>query len=343
MLVCVVGNYGDKDVLTDGQGIKTLELYKALMQVYGKKEVGRINLHNKNKILLSLKIFKAMFKYKNFIVLVSKNGRKTVIPLMVLFNKLFNRNIYHSLIGSTTHQTLEENWKYVKCFNSLTGNWSETYTEKKLLEDRGLKNVTVIKNFKNLRVLLPDELNYIQSEPYPLCTFSRVEELKGIPDIVRAINNVNKYFGRTVLTLDIYGKVMEHYEKAFEELKKEFGNDIHYKGIVDFDKSVEVLKNYYMVVFPTKYYTEGIPGTLLDAFSSGVPVLSSEWESCFDIMTNEVGITYKFNDSMALEDALKYIVNNTDNINSMKKACLNEAKKYTLNEVVKTIDRYLKR
>src|SRR5699024_7195576 len=112
---------------------------------------------------------------------------------------------------------------------------------------------------------------------------------------------------RTVCTLDIYGKVMERYEDDFERLMSEFGENIHYKGVVDFDKSVETLKNYYMVVFPTRYYTEGIPGTLLDSFAAGVPVLSAEWESCYDIMNEHVGVTYTFNDDDALVNTLLYV------------------------------------
>ena len=343
MLVCIVGNFGGQEVLTDGQGIKTLELYNSLVRFYGEKEIGRVNLYKGNKLLLALKLFLYMFRYKNFIVLVSKNGRKTVIPLMVAFNKLFHRKIYHSLIGSTTHQTLDENKKYVKCFNSLTGNWSETYTEKRLLEERGLTNVSVVKNFKNLQIIDQDKLKYIETEPLPICTFSRVEALKGIANIVNAVNKVNEYYGRIVLTLDIYGKVMEHYQMEFEKLKESFGEAISYKGVVDFDKSVETLKNYYMVVFPTRYYTEGIPGTILDAFSAGVPVLSAQWESCYDIMTKEVGIVYPFNDDDALVRSLKYIVENVTVVNKMKTACIEEAKKYTSDEVVKTISEYLVR
>ena len=341
MLVCVIGNYGDKNILTDGQGIKTLELYNSLLKVYGEKEVCKVNLYKKNKILLVWKIFINMIRCKNIIVLVSVNGRKILIPFLVTLNKIFHKKIFHSLIGSTTHKTLEEDIKYVKYFNSLTGNWSETNTEKILLEKQGLKNVTVVKNFKNLKILKPEELNYIFKEPFPLCTFSRVEELKGIPDIVKAVKKVNKIFKREIFTLDIYGKVMENYEVKFEELKQEFDNSIKYKGVIDFDKSVEVLKNYYMVIFPTKYYTEGIPGTILDAFSAGVPVLSSEWESCFDILNEKVGVTYKFNNDDALLEALLYVVKNFKKVNQMKINCLSEANKYSAEEVIKIIGKYL--
>ena len=341
MLVCVVGNFGDKSILTDGQGIKTLELYNSLVKTYGQKEVSKVNLHSKNRIVLALQLLANVIRCKNIIVLVSKNGRKTVIPLLVAYNRIFHKKIFHSLIGSTTHQTLEENTKLVECYNRLAGNWSETNTEKRLLEELGLTNVTVVKNFKNLRVLKSDELSYITNEPFPLCTFSRVEELKGIPNIVRAVNKVNELCGRTVCTLDIYGKVMERYEDDFERLMSEFGENIHYKGVVDFDKSVETLKNYYMVVFPTRYYTEGIPGTLLDSFAAGVPVLSAEWESCYDIMNEHVGVTYTFNDDDALVNTLLYVLRNHSEINKMKKDCLLEASKYSSEEIIKTIGTYL--
>ncbi len=341
MLVCVVGNFGDKSKLTDGQGIKTLELYNSLVKTYGQKEVSKVNLHSKNRILLAFQLFGNLIRCKNVIVLVSKNGRKTVIPLLVAYNRIFHKKLFHSLIGSTTHQTLEENPKLVECYNRLASNWSETNTEKRLLEELGLTNVTVVKNFKNLRVLKSDELSYITNEPFPLCTFSRVEKLKGIPNIVRAVNKANELCGRTVCTLDIYGKVMERYEGDFEQLKSEFGKNIRYRGVVDFDKSVETLKNYYMVVFPTRYYTEGIPGTLLDSFAAGVPVLSAAWESCYDIMNEHVGVTYTFNDDDALVNTLLYVLRNPSEINKMKKYCLLEASKYSSEEIIKIIGTYL--
>ena len=343
MIVCVVGNYGNGDKLTDGQGIKTLELYNSLVKRFGQKEVYRVNLYKPNRIVIGCKLLLALIRCKNVIVLVSKNGRKTVIPLLVYMNKLFHRNIFHSLIGSTTHQTLDENHKYIDIYNAITGNWSETYTEKKLLEDRGLTNVTVVKNFKNIKVLDQGDLVYSSSAPFKICTFSRVEQLKGIGNIVRIVNRINENYGKCMCKLDIYGQVMERYKDEFEELKKDFGESIRYKGIVDFDKSVDIIKGYYLTVFPTLYYTEGIPGTILDSFAAGVPVLSSEWESCFDIMNDRVGITYSFNNDEALYEKLCYAIENPEVINAMKTECIKEAKKYSSDEVVLEIEKYFLR
>lgn len=342
MLVCIVGNFGENDKVTDGQSIKTIELYRLLLATYGCDEVCKVNLYKKNKIRLAIELLAKLIRCKNIIVLVSQNGRRTVIPLLVMYNKFFHKNIFHSLIGSTTHQLLEKSPKYVKCYNRLAGNWAETNTEKKLLEEYGLNNVSVVSNFKRLRVLRPSELSYNIETPFYLCTFSRVEELKGIPNIVNAIKKANELIGKTAFKLDIYGTVMETYKDKFEQLKEEFGSSIRYRGVVDFSKSVETIKDYFMLVFPTKYYTEGVPGTILDAFAAGVPVLSAEWESCFDVINERVGITYDFNSDEALLEALLFIFKNPSVIISMKEYCLIEATKYTPKEVAKTVDMYFK-
>lgn len=338
MKFCVVGNYGDGiNRVTDGQGIKTVELYDALKEYYGSKKVCKLNLYSKNKIVLGVKLLLRMMQCSHLIVLVSKNGRITVVPLMVSLNRVFKRKIYHSLIGSTSHQTLEERPALVNTYNALAGNWSETSTEKKLLEKAGLTNVSVVKNFKSLRILSEKELKNYDATVYRFCTFSRVEELKGIPNIVRAIKRVNSEYGRTVVCLDIYGKVQDTFEQGFEELKKEFDDSIHYKGVVDFDKSVETLSSYFMLVFPTLYYTEGIPGTLIDSMAAGVPIISAEWASCFDIMASEVGLTYEFGSDDDLVNKIKYAIDNPKLINAMKVDCLREARKYLREEAIKEI------
>lgn len=58
-----------------------------------------------------------------------------------------------------------------------------------------------------------------ESEPLPLCTFSRVMKEKGIEDAVNAVKSVNKYFGRVVYTLDIYGQVDSNQTGWFDNLR----------------------------------------------------------------------------------------------------------------------------
>lgn len=342
MTVCVVGNFGDGvSQVTDGQRIKTVELYRALVRHYGENEVSSVNLYSKKRIKLAFKLFLALLRNKKLIVLVAENGRRTVIPLLVIMNLLFHREIYHSLIGSTTHDTLEKRPRLIPIYNRLAGNWTETSIETELLIKLGLNNVRLIKNFKQLPVLQSEQLVYQTQEPYRFCTFSRIEELKGFPDVVNAIKEVNRCYGRTVCELDIYGKVQDDYREDFDRLQQEFGPAVRYKGIVDFDKSIDTIKDYYMLIFPTRYYTEGIPGTILDAFASGVPLLSAEWGACFDILDHSTAVTYDFDCYLALVEAIKFAVENPKRINMMKQNCLEASKAYSPDEVIRTITEIL--
>ena len=66
-----------------------------------------------------------------------------------------------------------------------------------------------------------------------------------------------------------------------------------------------MLKNYFLLAFPTKFYTEGIPGTILDAYAAGVPVIASKWESFFDVIEEgKTGIGYEFDNQKELEKIL---------------------------------------
>lgn len=128
---------------------------------------------------------------------------------------------------------------------------------------------------------------------------------KGIEDAVEAVTLVNDDFGETVFTLDIYGPVDENQTEWFDKLQTAFPQYVHYRGCVNSDKSVDVLKAYYALLFPTFYDGEGFAGTLIDAFSSGVPVIASDWKYNPEIVHGNVGIIYPTGNVESLADILK--------------------------------------
>lgn len=163
----------------------------------------------------------------------------------------------------------------------------------------------------------------------PLCTFSRVMKEKGIEDAVYAVRNVNEHFGRTVYTLDIYGQVDSVQTEWFNELKSTFPSYIKYGGLVPFNKSVEVLKNYFALLFPTYYEGEGFAGTLIDALAAGVPVIASDWRYNSEIVVAGVtGMIYQTKDKQSLVETLEQVYQNQDKWNVMKYNCVNLAYQY---------------
>ena len=208
---------------------------------------------------------------------------------------------------------------------------------KTALENQGFSNVHVMPNCKDLHILAQDELTYPHNEPYKLCTFSRVMKEKGIEDAVNAVRCVNGECGRTVYTLDIYGQIDANQTEWFDRLRDGFSEYVKYCGVVQFDKSVEVLKDYFALLFPTYYEGEGFAGTLIDAYSAGVPVVASDWKYNSELVNEKVGFVFPTADQTAFAEVLKAVAANPALMTDKKPFCLKEAEKYTTENAVRIL------
>lgn len=343
--VCIIGHYGFDENLLNGQTVKTKIITKELENQLGKDEVLKIDTHGgKKKMLrLILQLPVTMKNVKNIIMMPAHNGIRFFAPLLVFFNSFFHIKLHYVVIGGWLPEFLENKKRLKKNLKKFNGIYVETNTMKNNLEKLGFKNVYILPNCKELNILKEDELIYATSKPFKLCTFSRVMKEKGIEDAVNAVEEINKKYGETVFTLDIYGQIDSMQTEWFESLQSRFSKDISYKGLVPFDKSTGVLKNYYALLFPTRFYTEGIPGTIIDAYASGVPVISAKWESFNDLVNEKiVGYGYTFGNYNELIKCLYIISKSVNEFNLMKKNCLVHAGKYSARYIMnKFIDLYL--
>ena len=87
-------------------------------------------------------------------------------------------------------------------------------------------------------------------------------------------------------------------------------------------------------MFPTRFYTEGIPGTIIDAYAAGVPVIASMWENYSDIVNEKTGIGYRFDDSEGLRSVLMCLCEDPSVLENMKDACLQKAQEYMPENVI---------
>ncbi len=337
--VCIIGHFGHGENLLNGQTVKTKIVTKEIVKELGKKEVSCIDTHGGVKALMSAfrQALTALKYHKNIIIMPAENGLRIFAPLLVLLNLLSHRKLHYVVIGGWLPEFLKKRKKLTKALMSFDGIYVETNTMRKALEIQGFNNVYVMPNFKDLNILKESELVYHHTEPYRLCTFSRVMKEKGIEDAVNAVKTVNEHFGRTVYTLDIYGQVDSAQTEWFNELKSTFPSYIKYGELVPFDKSVEVLKNYFALLFPTYYEGEGFAGTLLDAMAAGVPVIASDWRYNPEIVNEKTGYVYPVHDNHAFVATLISVGNNLDLLLSKKSDCLKEAEKYRVENVIQCL------
>jgi len=329
---CVIGHFGFGKNMLNGQTVKTKILTAALEKTLGEEQVMKLDTHGGVKALLKLpfQTFRAMRCCDNVVILPAHRGLRIVTPMLMFWRLFFKRKLHYAVIGGWLASYLEGKKSLERQLKKFTGVYAETKTMKKALETRGFQNVTVMPNCKELSILSEDALVTAAEAPFKLCTFSRVMREKGIEDAVNAVKAVNEAAGSTVYELDIYGQVDAGQTEWFEELQKTFPEYIRYGGLVPFDKSVEVLKDYFALLFPTRFFTEGIPGTVVDGYAAGVPVLSARWESFDDVIDDTcTGYGYPFGDNDALIALLQEAAAAPEKINSLKLNCLNKARDYT--------------
>lgn len=335
--VCVIGHFGKGKNLLNGQTVKAKILTSELIKKYGQHEVKIIDTHGGIKAFFKLPffMFHAFLICKNIIILPAHKGLRIEVPIISCLNFLFHRSVHYVVIGGWLPEFLIK--RRILALQLQKFNWIyvETSSMKYALEKIGFKNILVMPNFKRLKILRPEELIYQVAEPYPLCTLSRINRKKGIEDAVNAVIDINKKYGRKVYSLDIYGSIDSGEEEWFKSFSSDFPSYICYKGYIDFNKTIETVKRYFALLFPTKYYTEGIPGTLIDAFSAGVPVVASQWENFTDVIDNGCeGFGFEFNNYKSLLSILEYMASHNSEINKLKELCINKAIKFSPEKVM---------
>lgn len=336
--VSVIGHLDWKENNMIGAVVKARNILEELQNQLGETQVGNVDIYNwrKYKIRVLLDIVKAFVLYRNIILVCSDTSEQ----LMFFFNvlkRVFHNKILYAVVGGDIHVLLAQNYTQVKRLSVIDVFFVETADCVEGMKQLGISNVELLRNFKCMESLSIDELVLEHDGLFKFCTFSRVIEQKGITDAIQAVTDINREKGRKICELDIYGTIDASYKEKFLQLMKD-NEAVRYCGCVDSNNAVDVLKGYYCLLFPTKYQTEGIPGTIIDGFAAGVPVICADWVRCRQLVTDgKDGIVYPFNDYEELVKKMNYAMEHTDYIFELKKGCIDSYTKYRADVAVKPL------
>lgn len=334
--VAVIGHFGIGLDLVNGQTIKT-KIVTDEVEKYCNEKAMLIDAHGGIKAIIPVVLgsVKSLLMCKNVILMLTENGLRVSVPILSFFNKFFHRRLHYVVVGGWLPEFLKKNPGLVKKLKSFYMLYVETYNMKLILEEMGMKNVAVMPNCKRLKIVSKPEKC---TKPYSLCTFSRVMKEKGIEDAVNAVIQANDYFGEVMYYLDIYGEIDLNQKKWFEKLEQMFPHYIRYCGVVKFEQSVEVLKPYFALLFPTYYEGEGFAGTAIDAFSAGVPVLASDWKYNKEVVREGInGRLFQTKNVGELSKILIEMAEKPEIWLKMREQCISDAHTYKPDNVMKTL------
>lgn len=341
----VIGRTAYGTDICDGQTVKTRVLVEELKIKYPDAKIDIADTYKiiqGKRIGLLLNIIHCMFVDDVIFVLLSTNGRKVVFPIVLFLNKFLHKAIIHDCIGGKIGKDAKNNPRLAKEMNGFTVNYVESNSLVQELVAAGVTNAEYLPNFKRLNALSKPQIKS-RGEEIRLCTFSRVCEAKGITDAIKTVIDINACYKNPRVYLDIYGPIEKGYEDQFKKMIASSNGTVLYMGVSNPNESVDILKFYYVLLFPTVFEGEGFPGTLIDAFSSGLPIIATDWHLNSEIIDHGVtGYLYSWKEPEMLKKWIVFAIDNPQIIEEMRYNCLEEAKKYHPDIIMKRIDEKIK-
>lgn len=344
--ILLIGNSGRLSNDKGGQTTK-LRLYKEKIESEG-CELLFVDLENFfHKPFSILQRIKRLIKICDRIVLISgERACKLLIPYINKHNKHLEKPFVLPLVGSGVlhfsidHLKDEEQIKFIvdgdyslgkkqkkieRELKKITYILPETGLMKKVYSEYyGLKNCIVLNNFRDFDIV---NNTHRISSPIRLIFLSRVIRLKGIFELIDAVNKINN--NQTEFILDIYGEIglSKNDLELFDSLLNE---QICYNGSLDNKEVIQTLSNYDLFVFPTNAVYEGTPGVIAEALIAGTPLLTSDFPQARFLLKDGVdSIFYKMFDKNDLKNKLIKILKNKDILKTIRKGALESGKKFT--------------
>ncbi|MDI9468639.1 MAG: glycosyltransferase [Bacillota bacterium] len=353
-MIGIVGHFAQGLVFNDGQTQKTRHLAELLTARYGAERLQLVDTHGWTRRPWQLwrSCRQVAEDSDHILILPAHNGVRVFVPL---FTSIARRHPHLSLsyvvVGGWLPDLVARHPRLLRDLKGFRAILVETTVMLNRLQEMGLENVRILRNMRRFTPLNEEALVYPQTAPWRFAIFSRLNEQKGITDAIDAVLQVNRRLvhegeAEAEVWLDIYGPVEESYRDAFHAALKraeaEWPGTIRWQGEIPSEKAIETLAGHFALLFPTRYPTEGIPGSIIDAYAAGLPVLASRWQAFSDVVEEGVtGLGYEFGSREALTELILHSIRHAYQINAMRPACLSRSRDFLPESVLPVLEELL--
>jgi len=347
--ILIIGNIGNPfEEAFDGGAIKTRLFIKILKREGYDVDLVNLFLWKKHPLSLLYRIKKNIKKCDRVIIMAGPNGCRVLLPLI---NKMAKkRKVVFCPLGIGTldkkiaHLNAEEQQKFY--FSGDYHFFADKRMQKELIKldliilqnnilcqtyenFYKIKNCVVLKNFRDVDVVKKTEIEHRSQNLFRTIYVSRINEKKGILDLVECVNELNNNNNSNII-LDIYGS-MQLNEKDFLYFNSLLDNSIHYCGELKNELVLNTISKYDLFVFPTKYSGEGTPGSLIESLLAGTPVLLSSFPFRNAIVRGPEAIIFEIGNKFDLKNKLAECTGKIDMLNKMRKEASITGEQFTYN------------
>lgn len=327
--ILILGYFGFESNKLDGQTIKTRNVYNLLLSK--KDEIGNVDyfdteVFRKNKLNL-IKLFRKIASSNKVVYLPANNNLKYIFPFLFIISRIRKISIIYCVIGG---------WLYEFLLNKAIHTWMLKRIDVILIENQSIlaklrdklyfKNVVYLPNFRNHDFVVIPKTSQGQLK---IVFMARVTREKGIDVLFEIADLIDAKKNYPDIIIDIYGPIDNNDAEYFNDELPRHAN-VSYKGIIEPDNVNIVLSRYDLMILPTRYSGEGFPGSILDAYISGIPVLTTKWKHIPEFIDEgNTGFTVDVHDSSTFFKYIELLDNDRNLLHKMKLLSLEKSKEFT--------------
>lgn len=325
--ILLIGAFGYKTNKLDGQTVKTRNIYQLLKQRTQHKINFFDTLNVRSNPFLLVQLCFIILRYDIIIIIPCSNSlNKLFIPLYRL-SHIFKFEIICICIGGWQMEYFMGGYKFkphpkqfeiskrIKAFLPEISSVTDILRNKyKLSNCETFPNFRLESNDKPIKEFLQNSTDQLK-----LVFAGRINKQKGYETIFKLVDYI--ILNKLNIKIDFYGQI-DNLDYVDFISKININQSItSYKGYIEPHNMIQTLRQYDAMLFPTKYYTEGVPGAILDAYLSGIPVIATTWKHAHEvIIDNTSGILVPFDNCQEeFNNAVVKIYHNREFLLNLKK------------------------
>lgn len=331
----VIGYFGYITNQIDGQTIKTRSIYALLckMEKYVEYFDTQSLQQHKLNILLLLKL---LLTNEVIIYLPGKKNLKYLSPLVFALSKICNYKIIYPVVGGWLSQYLRGRKMLINHLSKVEIILVESKSLKKSLETNyHFKNVAWFPNFR-LHSFKSLANNH---KGIRLVFMARIMKEKGVNLIFEFLSK--HLCTKSPVSVSFYGPIKEEYREEFENQLQNCPI-AKYFGVVEPDNVYSVLSQHDILLLPTFYEGEGFPGSIIDAYISGIPVIASKWKDIPEFIEDgRSGYTFDIQHKEDFYNLINRLIDDRQLLNSMKDFSKKKSEEYSADIAWHILSKYI--
>lgn len=315
-----------------GVTIKNQNLYTALEKEIPIKKVDFNRVKRKDIKEAGRLVFHLLNPRNRFVVGVSgKITRKRFTQVLYYLNRKAMRKSIIMIMGGTASHDMSVDPEYRKCAMGYKKIYVETQSMKAEMDAAGFENVDIYPNGR----FRPQKAVELKTADKKLrCVFfSQVQPEKGADLVLEAARMLPH------VEFSFYGDIVDDYKDIFMS-RVNAQQNVSYYGV--FKGSIDAvygeLSKYDVLLFPTKWDIEGVPGILVEGKIAGLAEIVSNKSYNAELVQDGVeGVVIAENTGNCLAAAIQQLAEDRDFLNSMKKGSRKSSERYYIENYIESI------